>query len=79
MDDAELLKRIRQDPDVMLGKPVIAGTRLSVDFVLNLLAHGETMETVVAEYEGLATDDVLACILFAAKALEDTTFMPYAA
>ncbi|MXY53506.1 MAG: DUF433 domain-containing protein [Gammaproteobacteria bacterium] len=79
MGDTELLRRIQRDPDVMLGKPVIAGTRLTVEFVLNLLAHGETKETIVAEYDGLTPDDVLACILFAAKALEDTTFVPFAA
>lgn len=79
MRDAELLRRIQREPDLMLGKPVIAGTRLTVEFVLNLLAHGETVETIAAEYEGLTPDDVLACILFAATALKDTTFVPFAA
>jgi uncharacterized protein (DUF433 family) len=76
MTDQELLKRIVMNPKVMVGKPVIRGTRLTVEHVLNLLAHSADMEDVTREYEGLTTDDIRACILFAAKALENTAFMP---
>jgi len=75
MGDA-LLERITIDPDVLVGKPVIRGTRLSVEFILNLLAHGATPDEVVQEYDGLAIEDVQACLLFASRALEDTEFMP---
>jgi uncharacterized protein (DUF433 family) len=76
MKDEELLGRIAIDPKVMVGKPVIKGTRLTVDHVLNLLAHGSTTAEVVGEYKDLTPEDIRACILFAAKLLQDITFMP---
>ena len=60
----------------MAGKPVIKGTRLTVEFVLNLLAHGATMEEILGEYTGLTREDIRACILFATRSLETTAFMP---
>ena len=71
-----LLERITVHPDILVGKPVIRGTRLSVEFILNLLAHGATPDEIVQEYEGLAIEDVQACLLFASRTLEDTEFMP---
>jgi uncharacterized protein (DUF433 family) len=76
MKDAQLLKRIIINPKVMVGKPVIRDTRLTVDYILNLLAHGATVNEVLEEYEGLSQEDIQACLLFATKALENTTFMP---
>lgn len=76
MKDEELLARIAIDPKVMVGKPVIKGTRLTVDHVLNLLAHGATMAEITQEYEGLTEEDIQACFLFATKALEDASFVP---
>jgi uncharacterized protein (DUF433 family) len=76
MTDQQLLERVVLDPRVMTGKPVIRGTRLTVDFILNLLAHGATEEDILREYTGLAQDDIRACYLFATKSLESTTFMP---
>ena len=64
MTDQELLARITINQKVMVGKPVIRGTRLTVEFILNLLAHGATMDEVIKEYEGLKVEDVRACILF---------------
>jgi uncharacterized protein (DUF433 family) len=78
MKDDELLERIVQDPRVMVGKPVIRGTRLTVDFILNLLAHGATEKDVLDEYQGLSKEDIRACFLFATKALKNTDFMPLA-
>ncbi|MCF6154082.1 MAG: DUF433 domain-containing protein [Candidatus Brocadia sp.] len=60
----------------MVGKPVIRGTRLTVEYILNLLAHGATVEEILQEYKGLMREDIQACILFATRALENTTFMP---
>ncbi len=74
--DEQLLARISIDPKVMVGKPVIAGTRLSVEFILNLLAHGSSRDEILAEYAGLAPEDIQACLLFATKSLEGTSFMP---
>ena len=79
MRDQQLLERIILDPKVVAGKPVIRGTRLTVDFILNLLAHGATEKEILDEYEGLAEEDIRACYLFATKALKDTDFMPLAA
>ena len=76
MRDEQLLERITTNPKVMVGKPVIRGTRLTVEYILNLLAHGATVEEILQEYKGLMREDIQACILFATKALENTTFMP---
>lgn len=76
MTDQQLLERIELDPKVMLGKPVIKGTRLTVEYVLNLLAHGATPAEILAEYAGLSSEDIQACILFATKSLGSTDFMP---
>jgi uncharacterized protein (DUF433 family) len=79
MKDQELLERIHFDPNVMAGKPVIRGTRLTVDFILGLLAHGSTAADVVEEYHGVTAEDFQACLLSATRSLEDTAFMPLAA
>ena len=76
MNDQELLRRIVVDQRVMVGKPVIRGTRLTVEHVLDLLAHDVRQDDILGEYDGLTTDDIRACILFATKSLEDTSFMP---
>jgi len=76
MKDEELLARIILDPKVMVGKPVIKGTRLTVDYVLNLMAHGSTTAEIMQEYQGVTEEDVQACFLFATKALEDASFVP---
>ena len=76
MKDQQLLERITLNPQIMVGKPVIKGTRLTVEYILNLLAHGETIADILEEYKGLTVDDIKACLLFATKSLEDTAFMP---
>ena len=65
--------------EVMTGKPVIKGTRLTVNYILNLLAHGATIAEILEEYEGLVEEDIRACLLFASQSLENTTFMPLTA
>jgi uncharacterized protein (DUF433 family) len=76
MKDKQLLDRIVLDPKVMVGKPVIRGTRLTVDFILNLLAYGTTEDDILDEYKGLEIEDIEACFLFATKFLKNTDFMP---
>ena len=76
MTDTELLERIAIDSRVMVGKPVIRGTRLTVEFILGLLAHGAKTAEILGEYEGLTEADIHACLLFAGKVLEDATFLP---
>lgn len=79
MNDQNLLERISVNPKVMTGKPVIGGTRLTVESILNLLAHGATCEEVVEEYDGLTPEDIQACLLFASRSLESASFLPLAA
>jgi uncharacterized protein (DUF433 family) len=79
MTDQQLLERITLNPKIMVGKPVIKGTRLTVEYILNILAHGATTEEILDEYQGLAKEDLQACLLFASRSLEDTAFMPLTA
>jgi uncharacterized protein (DUF433 family) len=78
MSDEQLLERITLNPKVMVGKPVIRGTRLTVHYVLNRLGHGASIGEILDEYKGLTPEDIRACLLFASKSLEDVTFMPLA-
>lgn len=79
MDDQRLLQRITTNPNVMTGKPVIKGTRLTVEFILNQLAHGMSFGDIQDEYDGVTDDDIKACLLFAQRSLENTSFMPLVA
>ena len=63
------LQRIVSDPKVMLGKPVIRGTRLTVEYILDLLASGATLDEILTEYDGLSEQDIRACLRFAAQSL----------
>ena len=72
----ELLKRIEIKPEVLKGKPVIKGTRLSVPFILNLLAKGLPIEEILEEYSGLEREDVLACLIFASETVDKQIFLP---
>ena len=60
----------------MVGKPVIKGTRLTVEYILGLMACGATEAEILEEYEGLNSEEIKTCFLFAAKSLGDSTFMP---
>lgn len=78
MNDQQLLERITCNSKIMVGKPVIKGTRLTVEYILNLLAHGSTVEEILSEYEGLSHEDIQACLLFASQSLSSAAFMPLA-
>jgi uncharacterized protein (DUF433 family) len=65
MSDEQLLEKISCDPVILCGKPVIAGTRLSVEFILGQMAHGATIADLIEEYPRLAQEDIQACLLFA--------------
>ena len=71
-----LINRIVIDPDVLVGKPIIKGTRLAVEHVLDLLGEGMTAEEIIQEHTQLKKEDILACILFARKLLSDITYAP---
>ena len=53
------------DPEILAGKPVIKGTRLAVEFVLELLAAGQSESEILTSYPGLAREDILACLAYA--------------
>jgi uncharacterized protein (DUF433 family) len=71
-----LLDRIEINPEVLAGKPVIKGTRLSVQFIVGLLGQGVTMEEILQEYYRLTKEDILACLVFASNILENNAFYP---
>jgi uncharacterized protein (DUF433 family) len=71
----DLIERITVDPEVMVGKPIIKGTRITVEHVLDLLAQGMTIPELLEDYPHIQNDDIYACLAFAKKALESSTFM----
>ncbi len=78
MNNEKLLERITINPKVMVGKPVIRGTRLTIEYILNLLAHGMMVKEILHEYKDLTHEDIQDCILFATRVLASTEFMPLA-
>jgi uncharacterized protein (DUF433 family) len=58
---------------------VVGYFAMGLKYILNLLAHGATVAEILEEYEGLIQEDIQACLLFATKSLENTTFMPLTA
>ncbi len=59
------MDRIVLDPEILAGKPVIRGTRLAVEFILDLLAAGQSEADILSNYPGLTHDDILACLAYA--------------
>ena len=70
---------IALNPQILSGKPVIAGTRLSVEFVIGLLADGWSETEILANYPGLTHDHILACLAYARDALSSEKVIPSAA
>ncbi len=69
MTEEKLLKRIVTNPKIMFGKPVIKGTRLTVEIIVEKIAYGETIEDVKRDYPFITEDDIRAALLYAAKRL----------
>ncbi len=76
MADEKILSKISLNPKIMGGKPVIAGTRLTVQYILKLLADGVPQTDVIQEYEGLTLEDISACLLYASKIVDNITYLP---
>ena len=68
--------RIIIDPAVLVGKPVIKGTRIAVEFVIDLLAQGWTEPEILWNYPGLTHEDVLACLKYADETLHSEKVFP---
>jgi uncharacterized protein (DUF433 family) len=66
----DLRERIVIDPDILVGKPVIRGTRIAVELVVELLGRGYTKEQVLQQYDHLAPEDIQACLAYAAEVLQ---------
>lgn len=71
-------QRIIVDPGVLVGKPVIRGTRISVQLLLDRVADGWTMEDILESYPHLTREDVLAAFSFAAELFREETFVAIA-
>jgi uncharacterized protein (DUF433 family) len=62
--------RITVDPQVLVGKPVVKGTRIAVEFVVDLLARGWSADEILREYDQLASADIQACLAYASEVLK---------
>ena len=69
-------EHIQIDPEVLCGKPVVAGTRLSVEFLLELMSNGLPEPEILAAYPGLAHEDLQACLAYAAFTLKSEKIYP---
>ena len=65
------LNRIESNPDIMLGKPVIKGTRITVELILKKLASGNSMDNIIESYDHLTREDILAAIDYAATVISE--------
>jgi uncharacterized protein (DUF433 family) len=68
--------RIVIDPKILTGKPTIKGTRLAVEFIVDLLAQGWTEAEIVKNYPGLNHEDILACLSYASELLKSERVLP---
>lgn len=68
--------RIVVDPEILVGKPVVKGTRLAVEFIIDLLAQGWPEQEILRNYPGLTPEDIRACLLYASNALKDEKIYP---
>ena len=71
-------ERITVDPAVLVGKPVVRGTRLAVEFILDLVAGGWSFDEVLANYPGLTVEDIRACVAYAKDVLSEERVFPAA-
>ena len=67
------MELIEINPKIMLGKPVIKGTRIAVELIISMLAQGVSIEDILKEYDGLKKEEILACLQYAENILEKTT------
>ena len=69
-------ERIAIDPKILVGKPVVKGTRLAVEFIIDLMAQGWTEAEILGEYPGVTHEDVLACLAYAGERLHSENVYP---
>ena len=76
MDKEQMHEHIVVNPDIKVGKPVINETRLTIEYILGLLAQGTTHAEMMKEYSGITEEDIQACLWFTTKVLGVTDFLP---
>lgn len=69
-------ERIILDPEILSGKPVVRGTRLSVEFLIGLMADGWSEADILSNYPGLTREDIAACLAYARDVLTDERVFP---
>ena len=69
-------ERIILDPKIMVGKPTVKGTRLTVEFIIELLAQGWSEGEILRNYPGLTLEDIRACLAFASQRLQEDREYP---
>ncbi len=69
-------ERIVTDPDILVGKPVVRGTRLAVEFIIDLMAQGWSESEILRNYPGLTHEDIQACLSYASNALRAEKVYP---
>ena len=74
--DRALLERITRNPEVKGGKPAIRGTRMTVSFILEIMAHGRNIDDILEEYDHIVREDILACLRYAEREMARNTFLP---
>ncbi|MEH2381792.1 MAG: DUF433 domain-containing protein [Nostoc sp.] len=70
MNEQKLLERITVNPQIFGGKPIIRGRRLAVEHILEMLAAGDTIETLLEGYPWLEREDVQACLVYAPRLVD---------
>ena len=70
MEEEKLLNRITLDPNICHGKPTIRGLRYPVESILEYLAGGDTIETILEEFPDLEREDILACLAYATASIK---------
>ncbi|PTL36363.1 hypothetical protein CLG94_04845 [Candidatus Methylomirabilis limnetica] len=75
MRQVDLMKRITANPRILGGKPIIRGTRISVEFILELLASGATEPEILQDYPHLKSNDIMACLQYAARSSQNEIYV----
>ena len=72
---ADWRDRITADPDILVGKPIIKGTRISVELILGWLANGWSFEQILESYPHITREDILAALAFAAEMMREDKYI----
>ena len=72
-----MIDRITANPNILGGKPIIRGTRLSVEFILDLLASDVSEEEILEDYAHITKDDIHACLRYAARSCKNEIYVEF--